>query len=355
MTREPMTIDTTSIINIVDTYEIYFKNFIELMKTTVKNNIKIENREIIESFVRERNSMINDSITFFHDLFELSYGIDINYEQCYDYCFLSYFDIDLFVVNNPCNSSMHHLKNNSIFKYYDAKRKMFGALESNFKIKKICEKNNKKNLKVISWNINGTTFMIDDIPDLLKKNKPDIILLQENEELLKSEKYIYIDKNIYISSKICPIIIQKEKNILLINTKRGKIVISNVHFTAGKSRSKDRKLEFQSIVNIIKNNNWEEYPIIIGGDTNMRKDEYDMIAKEKFIDSFIEFTGGDDYKNELYKTWPTHLGVYKDNTNLCMARFDRFLIKNFKTINYGTLETPYSDHFLISCVLEIKK
>lgn len=222
-----------------------------------------------------------------------------------------------------------------------------------------------KNINVISYNIFTSTKdkkygeTHDQINHIFDSNY-DAMFLQECSSDLETKidlnenvsKYLYLKTTshcgytyLVISKRLIPKVLGvfAVNGIILakINTIYGIIIFGSVHLEpfGNKQSVEKRKQQVDQIEYWIKSNSYDIYPIIIGGDTNMRDHEDNNFSLLN-----------DDTKN--YHTYPNKTVKYDDvrkfvETMKYDFRFDRFLTLNATIIDLKIHESDESDHFAI--------
>ncbi len=225
-------------------------------------------------------------------------------------------------------------------------------------------------MKIASWNVNSVRARMVNILDYLKKDKPDIVFLQEikteninfpSEELKKIgyESFVFGQKSyngVAFLSKI------KIENVNLnfikddlnqsriitgdIKLKEKKIKLINIYVPNGNPVDTDKyeykKKWLNTFLKAVKKNLLSEKNIIISGDFNIIPDEIDVYDHNKFINDAL-------YKIEIRK-------YFRELLNYGFKDIYRHLKKNKQEYTFwdymaGSWPKNYGmriDHFLIS-------
>jgi len=233
----------------------------------------------------------------------------------------------------------------------------------------ISEQNNKNSdfyknhntLRIISFNMQLKKNIDNEQIEQLILLDADLMFLCECHNDIEFKNYIEIISNrshsgkmgIFINKKII-----KRRNYMLqtkigddafalalIKTIYGKFVCGVMHLKPTKNNHVIRE---QTIGQISEWVNQFNYPCIIGGDTNMRNFENDIIKKYGFDDIYMTC----ENKN-YYATWPNrnyndHYSFVKIDDVSDNYRFDRFMIKKCNTARFRTINTGNSDHLMIA-------
>jgi len=225
------------------------------------------------------------------------------------------------------------------------------------KKKLVLKKRQQNQISVTSFNMDYHSQDKFDQIDELNEINSDILFLQESSINIseKFEEYISPGNirshmgfaNILINKKLTPTFskVTKYRGIILceVNTIFGIIICGSIHLEPSKSNIEKRRVQIKFINNFITSNNYEKYPIIIGGDTNMRDYEGNP---------FILNDAYDDDDKYSYATWPNRSFEKYKNYNYDF-RFDRFLYKNLICSNFNIINTENSDHYMISIKIEL--
>ena len=236
-------------------------------------------------------------------------------------------------------------------------------------------------MKIASWNVNSIRARIINVLDYLKKDKPDILFLQEikteninfpSEEFKKLgyESYVFGQKSyngVAFLSKI------KIENIDLdfikddlnqsriitgnIQYKKKKIKLINIYVPNGNPVNTEKyeykKKWLNKFLKSVKKNLIFEKNIIISGDFNVIPDEIDVYDHSRFLDDalykieirkyfreLINYGFKDIFrhlkrKKQEYTFWDYMAGSWPKNYGM---RIDHFLVsdnllENIKTIN----------------------
>jgi len=236
-----------------------------------------------------------------------------------------------------------------------------------------------RDMKVMSFNVQNEikkvkNEKINKIIELIKKEDPDIIGLQELTYKLKKklEKELK-DYHFFGRSRYCintffdeynSILVKRTIEVFEVNTyslgkrpdkvrsknilsvfprictsilcllKNKKIKIMNTHIDPFHKKSK--KYQLSVISNILKNNN---FPIIIMGDFNMHSDN-------EYLEKFVKSLNLVDVLRNEGKT-------FKESKS--DKAIDHILIgKEFKYSNVRIIESDISDHYPVTCEIDIR-
>ena len=225
-------------------------------------------------------------------------------------------------------------------------------------------------MKIASWNVNSVRARIVNILDYLKKNKPDIMFLQEikteninfpSEELKKIgyESFVFGQKSYNGVAFLSKIKIEdvnlnfikddlNQSRIITgdIKLKEKKIKLINIYVPNGNPVDTDKyeykKKWLNTFLKAVKKNLLSEKNIIISGDFNIIPDEIDVYDHNKFINDAL-------YKIEIRK-------YFRELLNYGFKDIYRHLKKNKQEYTFwdymaGSWPKNYGmriDHFLIS-------
>jgi exodeoxyribonuclease-3 len=225
-------------------------------------------------------------------------------------------------------------------------------------------------MKIASWNVNSVRARIINILDYLKKDKPDIVFLQEikteninfpSEELKKIgyESFVFGQKSYNGVAFLSKIKIEdvnlnfikddlNQSRIITgdIKLKEKKIKLINIYVPNGNPVDTDKyeykKKWLNTFLKAVKKNLLSEKNIIISGDFNIIPDEIDVYDHNKFINDAL-------YKIEIRK-------YFRELLNYGFKDIYRHLKKNKQEYTFwdymaGSWPKNYGmriDHFLIS-------
>ena len=236
-------------------------------------------------------------------------------------------------------------------------------------------------MKIASWNVNSVRARIINVLDYLKKDKPDILFLQEikteninfpSEEFQKAgyDSFVFGQKSYNGVAFLSKIKIEninlnfikddlKQSRIITgdIQIKKKKIKLINIYVPNG-NPIKTEKYEYKKnwldkFLKSIKNTLTTEKNIIISGDFNIIPAEIDVYDHNRFLDDalykieirkyfreLINYGFKDVYrqlkkKKQEYTFWDYMAGSWPKNYGM---RIDHFLVtdnllENIKTIN----------------------
>jgi exodeoxyribonuclease-3 len=225
-------------------------------------------------------------------------------------------------------------------------------------------------MKIASWNVNSVRARMVNILDYLKKDKPDIVFLQEikteninfpSEELKKIgyESFVFGQKSYNGVAFLSKIKIEdvnlnfikddlNQSRIITgdIKLKEKKIKLINIYVPNGNPVDTDKyeykKKWLNTFLKAVKKNLLSEKNIIISGDFNIIPDEIDVYDHNKFINDAL-------YKIEIRK-------YFRELLNYGFKDIYRHLKKNKQEYTFwdymaGSWPKNYGmriDHFLIS-------
>ena len=236
-------------------------------------------------------------------------------------------------------------------------------------------------MKIVSWNVNSVRARLINILDYIKKDKPDILLLQE----IKTEKinfpsdafkkigyesFVFGQKSYNGVAFLSKVKIEninlnfikddlKQSRIISgdIQIKKKKIKIINIYVPNGNpintEKYENKKNWLDKFLKSIKKTLLSEKNIIISGDFNIIPDEIDVYDHSKFLDDALYKIEIRKYFRELinygfkdvfrqlkknkqeYTFWDYMAGSWTKNYGM---RIDHFLVtdnllENVKTIN----------------------
>jgi exodeoxyribonuclease-3 len=250
-------------------------------------------------------------------------------------------------------------------------------------------------MKISSWNVNSVRARLVNILDYLKKDKPDILFLQEikteninfpSEEFKKLgyESYVFGQKSYNGVAFLSKIKIEnidldfikddlKQSRIITgnIQYKKKKIKLINIYVPNGNPVNTEKyeykKNWLNKFLKSVKKNLIFEKNIIISGDFNVIPDEIDVYDHSRFLDDalykieirkyfreLINYGFKDIFrhlkrKKQEYTFWDYMAGSWPKNYGM---RIDHFLvsdnlIENIKSININSKprgKTKPSDH-----------
>ena len=236
-------------------------------------------------------------------------------------------------------------------------------------------------MKIASWNVNSIRARIINVLDYLKKDKPDILFLQEikteninfpSEEFknLGYESYVFGQKSYNGVAFLSKIKIEnidldfikddlKQSRIITgnIQYKKKKIKLINIYVPNGNPVNTEKyeykKKWLNKFLKSVKKNLIFEKNIIISGDFNVIPDEIDVYDHSRFLDDalykieirkyfreLINYGFKDIFrhlkrKKQEYTFWDYMAGSWPKNYGM---RIDHFLVsdnllENIKTIN----------------------
>jgi DNA polymerase III epsilon subunit-like protein len=243
---------------------------------------------------------------------------------------------------------------------------------------KIKIKNNYLKLNILNFNVltslpdNKIGMSENQIIELTRiKTHIDILCLQECENILSDKfsnykmiysqshcGYTYLLINIELNPLFEETYLKKGIIISKVKTTEGILILGSIHLHPSdkdKDEDEDMKIRKKQIKNIqkwIKLNNYDTYPIIIGGDTNMKDIENNVIQDSIFDDVYCENSNND------YNTYPNKKIEYDKTRTIVNKiknkfRFDRFLTVNCDFTQIKTVNTFDSDHLMILSVGQI--
>ena len=250
-------------------------------------------------------------------------------------------------------------------------------------------------MKIASWNVNSIRARIINVLDYLKKDKPDILFIQEikteninfpSDEFknLGYESYVFGQKSYNGVAFLSKIKIEnidldfikddlKQSRIITgnIQYKKKKIKLINIYVPNGNPVNTEKyeykKNWLNKFLKSVKKNLIFEKNIIISGDFNVIPDEIDVYDHSRFLDDalykieirkyfreLINYGFKDIFrqlkkKKQEYTFWDYMAGSWPKNYGM---RIDHFLIsdnllENIKTININPKprgKTKPSDH-----------
>ena len=236
-------------------------------------------------------------------------------------------------------------------------------------------------MKIASWNVNSVRARIENVLDYLKKDKPDILFLQEikteninfpsNEfKKLGYDSFVFGQKSYNGVAFLSKIKIEninldfikdalKQSRIITgnIKIKEKKIKLINIYVPNGNPVNTEKytykKNWLDNFLKAVKKNLLSEKNIIISGDFNIIPDELDVYDHNKFMDDALYKIEIRKYFRELinygfndifrqlkknkqeYTFWDYMAGSWPKNYGM---RIDHFLVsdnllENIKTIN----------------------
>jgi len=217
---------------------------------------------------------------------------------------------------------------------------------------------NKSNLtlNILSYNL---FYGEDKIQiDYINHNNFDILFLQETTEYINDNLNNYIGD---ISQSHCGYTylgINKNLKFEKLGTIKikGNVInhlkINNIELIIGSLNLSPHNIrrdeQIYNINKILRDNNFNNLPIIFGGDTNML-DKHTFIS---FNDVYLI-----QNNNKYYLTYPNR--EFKDNRIISLQknnyRYDRFFIKNCNCNNFETIPNSNSDHLAIKTFITINK
>ena len=250
-------------------------------------------------------------------------------------------------------------------------------------------------MKIVSWNVNSVRARIINVHDYIKKNNPDILLLQEikteninfpSEEFKKLgyESFVFGQKSYNGVAFLSKVKIEninlnfikddlKQSRIITgdIKLNKKKIKIINIYVPNGNpintEKYKYKKQWLDKFLKSVKKKILSEKNIIISGDFNIIPDEIDVYNHNKYLDDALYKIEIRKYFRELinygfkdvfrqlkkdkqeYTFWDYMAGSWPKNYGM---RIDHFLvsdnlIENIKSININSKprgKTKPSDH-----------
>jgi|TARA_B110000967_G_C18886937_1_gene564604 exodeoxyribonuclease-3 len=236
-------------------------------------------------------------------------------------------------------------------------------------------------MKIASWNVNSVRARIENVLDYLKKDKPDILFLQEikteninfpSDEFKKIgyDSFVFGQKSYNGVAFLSKIKIEninldfikdalKQSRIITgnIKIKEKKIKLINIYVPNGNPVNTEKytykKNWLDNFLKAVKKNLLSEKNIIISGDFNIIPDELDVYDHNKFMDDALYKIEIRKYFRELinygfndifrqlkknkqeYTFWDYMAGSWPKNYGM---RIDHFLVsdnllENIKTIN----------------------
>ena len=250
-------------------------------------------------------------------------------------------------------------------------------------------------MKIVSWNVNSVRARIINVHDYIKKNNPDILLLQEikteninfpSEEFKKLgyESFVFGQKSYNGVAFLSKVKIEninlnfikddlKQSRIITgdIKIKNKKIKLINIYVPNGNPIDTEKysykKNWLNKFLKSIKKTLLSEKNIIISGDFNIIPDEIDVYDHKRFLNDALYKIEIRKYFRELlnygfkdifrqikkakqeYTFWDYMAGAWPKNYGM---RIDHFLVsdnllENIKTININQKprgKTKPSDH-----------
>ena len=226
--------------------------------------------------------------------------------------------------------------------------------------------NNNISLNILSFNVffGENTNHINDIIE----NNYDLLFLQEcSEQIINKlnnyagfielstkhkgiEYYTYLGINKKNKIKILKKFNESGIIGIFLKLNNLKICVFSIHLCPYQIHYNSRKIEFDNIYKFIDENNLNNIPIIICGDTNMQ--EYENYLKDTYNDI------GESIENIKYKkTYPNLKckDVKFDNKKVSTTeqRYDRIIIKNCDYTNFKSVIDDYSDHYKLETIITI--
>ena len=217
----------------------------------------------------------------------------------------------------------------------------------------------QNNYKCIAYNL----FYGEDENQIkyINDNNYDILFLTEASETVikKFTNYIgdeidshcgytYLGVNKQHKIEILNIIKLVGIIIFHVNINDNELVIGCLHLAPFKDNINIRKEQIKKIYEILNELELLKLPIILGGDTNMRDEEDNIIKEYDFEDVFLNKSN-----NNYYTTYPNR--EFKDDRITFVPknnfRYDRFFIKNCQATEYKTIPNNNSDHLAISTII----
>lgn len=205
--------------------------------------------------------------------------------------------------------------------------------------------------------------------DFLKQKNADILFLQECSVGIGDKLDHY---NCLITHSHCGFTCLAVKNAIFHNVLKfdGIIValteicgylvyIGSMHMCPSKQNSFKREIQLMKISEFIQ----LDIPCLLGGDTNMRKSEDDIVDKYDFIDVFktIDTDNSDGIAADFYigiQDVPRNIDqryTYPNPNRIeCMAllRYDRFFTRKVSIKHYEVLYNNVSDHLAVEIKFE---
>jgi hypothetical protein len=228
------------------------------------------------------------------------------------------------------------------------------------------KKDDKDFIRIIAFNMQYKGKIDEEQIEQLNKLDADIMCLSECFKTISTQfknfdcivvndSHTYGKTKLFINKRLKPEIINIEKDshqfaLAIINTTHGKLLCGSMHFTPGKIQKEigyniQRTFAMQDINDYVNKYN---YPVIIGGDTNMSDYENELFnTNYDLLDAWEKKS-----KQKYYLTWPNR--EYNDNYYKVKTtdikgnfRFDRFFTKNCEFKRFRTINTKNSDHLMI--------
>jgi exodeoxyribonuclease-3 len=225
-------------------------------------------------------------------------------------------------------------------------------------------------MKIASWNVNSVRARITNVLDYLKKDKPDILFLQEiktenvnfpSDDFKKEgyESFVFGQKSYNGVAFLSKLKIEnvninfikddlKQSRIITgdIKVNKKKIKLINIYVPNGNPVNTEKyeykKRWLEKFLNSVKKNLLTDKNIIISGDFNIIPDEIDVYDHNKFLDDAL-------YKIEIRK-------YFRELINFGFKDVFRQLKKNKQEYTFwdymaGSWSKNYGmriDHFLVS-------
>jgi len=225
-------------------------------------------------------------------------------------------------------------------------------------------------MKIASWNVNSVRARITNVLDYLKKDKPDILFLQEiktenvnfpSDDFKKEgyESFVFGQKSYNGVAFLSKLKIEnvninfikddlKKSRIITgdIKVNKKKIKLINIYVPNGNPVNTEKyeykKRWLEKFLNSVKKNLLTDKNIIISGDFNIIPDEIDVYDHNKFLDDAL-------YKIEIRK-------YFRELINFGFKDVFRQLKKNKQEYTFwdymaGSWSKNYGmriDHFLVS-------
>ena len=225
-------------------------------------------------------------------------------------------------------------------------------------------------MKIASWNVNSVRARIINVLDYLKKDKPDILFLQEiktenvnfpSDDFKKEgyESFVFGQKSYNGVAFLSKLKIEnvninfikddlKQSRIITgdIKVNKKKIKLINIYVPNGNPVNTEKyeykKRWLEKFLNSVKKNLLTDKNIIISGDFNIIPDEIDVYDHNKFLDDAL-------YKIEIRK-------YFRELINFGFKDVFRQLKKNKQEYTFwdymaGSWSKNYGmriDHFLVS-------
>jgi exodeoxyribonuclease-3 len=225
-------------------------------------------------------------------------------------------------------------------------------------------------MKIASWNVNSVRARITNVLDYLKKDKPDILFLQEiktenvnfpSDDFEKEgyESFVFGQKSYNGVAFLSKLKIEnvninfikddlKQSRIITgdIKVNKKKIKLINIYVPNGNPVNTEKyeykKRWLEKFLNSVKKNLLTDKNIIISGDFNIIPDEIDVYDHNKFLDDAL-------YKIEIRK-------YFRELINFGFKDVFRQLKKNKQEYTFwdymaGSWSKNYGmriDHFLVS-------